>query len=246
MLNKIGQKVSRIGDVLQQPKLLTLRLRGVDVRMFESLNKAWLVNADIKTIIDVGANTGQFARAIHEVLPEAYIYSFEPLSDCFKELKAAMRNVKKFQAINTALAATNGEQVFYRSAWSPSSSLLPMNQLHKENFPFTAEESKETVAVRRLDDYITDLSIEDEVLLKLDVQGYEDKVLDGGKCLLQRTKVVIVETSMVPLYEGQPLFRDIFTILDQRGFRYNGALSQANSPRDASILYADSVFIRET
>ena len=244
MLKAIGRKISRVGDVIQEPRLMAIRMKGIDVGMFESLNKRWLANATIKTIIDVGANTGQFARAIHEVLPEAYIYSFEPLSDVFKELQAAMRNVKKFQAINTALAETNGEQVFYRSAWSPSSSLLPMNQLHKENFPFTAEESKETVAIRRLDDYISELSFEDEILVKLDVQGYEDKVIDGGKCLLQRTKVVIVETSMVPLYEGQPLFHDIFGILDDQGFKYAGALSQSFSAIDGSVLYADSVFVR--
>jgi hypothetical protein len=87
MFEKIGKKVSRLGDVIQQPRLLKLRLQGVEVRMFECLNRPWLVRSGIKTIIDVGANTGQFSRAIHEVLPEAYIYSFEPLSDCFSELK---------------------------------------------------------------------------------------------------------------------------------------------------------------
>jgi FkbM family methyltransferase len=246
MFKKIGRKVSRIGDVIQEPRLLAVRMKGIDVGMFETLNKPWLVNSGIRTIIDVGANTGQFSRAIHEVLPEAYIYSFEPLSDCFRELKAAMRDVHKFQAFNTALADRNGEEVFYRSEWSPSSSLLPMKQLHKDNFPFTARESKETVTVRRLDDYLDELSMDDEILVKLDVQGCEDKVIAGGKYLLGRTKVLIVETSMVPLYEGQPLFRDIFTILEHQGFKYSGALSQSFSSIDGSVLYADSVFVRET
>jgi FkbM family methyltransferase len=245
MLKKIGQKVSRIGDVIQDPRLLALRLRGIEVRTFEALNKPWLLNSGIRTVFDVGANTGQFARAIHEVLPEAYIYSFEPLPDCFTELHRTMGGVKTFRAVNTALAERDGETEFYRSAWSPSSSLLPMAQLHKQNFPFTAGESRETVKIRRLDDCARELMIENEILVKLDVQGAEDKVIEGGKSLLQRAKVLIVETSMDSLYKGQPLFADIFKLLEGLGFRYKGALSQAFSPLDGSVLYADSIFIRE-
>jgi FkbM family methyltransferase len=245
MLKEIGQKLSRIGDVIQEPRLLNLRFRGVEVRTFECLNKSWLRNSGVRTIFDIGANTGQFARAIHEVLPEAFIYSFEPLSDCYKEMQRAMGNVEKFRGFNTALGEKDGEAVFYRSEWSPSSSLLPMGVLHRNNFPHTARESRETVGVRRLDDYVDGLTIEDNVLLKLDVQGYEDKVLAGGKYLLERAKILIVETAMVPLYDGQPLFRDIFTTLDNHGFRYKGALSQSPSPIDGSILYSDSIFVRD-
>jgi FkbM family methyltransferase len=244
MLKTIGQKISRIGDVIQEPRLLVLRLRGIEVRMFESLNKPWLLNSGVRTVFDVGANTGQFARVIHEVLPEAYIYSFEPLPDCFAELQRTMRSIRTFRAFNTALAERDGEAEFYRSSWSPSSSLLPMQELHKQNFPFTAGESRETVKVRRLDDCAEELMLEKEILVKLDVQGAEDKVIGGGKELLQRAKVLIVETSMDSLYKGQPLFADIFKLLEGLGFRYEGALSQAFNALDGSVLYADSIFIR--
>jgi FkbM family methyltransferase len=245
IFQKVGQKVSRLGDVIQQPRLLSVRLRGIDVRMFESLYKPWLVNADIHTIFDVGANTGQFARAIHEILPEAYIYAFEPLADCFTALERAMRHVTHFQAFNTALGDKEGEAVFYRSAWSPSSSLRPMGHLHKEYFPDTAQQSQEIVRVRRLDDYADALKIQDNVLVKLDVQGCEDKVIQGGERLLQRVKILIVETSMVPLYEGQPLFRDLFMMLDHLRFTYHGELSQFASPIDGSILQTDAIFMRD-
>jgi FkbM family methyltransferase len=244
MLKTIGQKISRVGDVIQQPRLLSLRLRGVEVRMFESLNRPWLLNSNIKTVFDVGANTGQFARAIHEVLPKAFIYSFEPLPDCSMQLQKTMANIENFRAFNAALGERNGEEVFYRSEWSPSSSLLPMKQLHKQNFPFTAGESRETVKVRRLDDCARELTIDNEILIKLDVQGAEDKVIAGGEELIRRAKVLIVETSMDSLYEKQPLFADIFKLLQDLGFRYKGALTQAFSPLDGSVLYADSIFIR--
>ena len=180
MLKTIGKKISRIGDVIQEPRLLALRLRGIDVRMFECLNKPWLLNSGIRTVLDVGANIGQFARAIHEVLPKAVIYSFEPLPDCFTELQRAMSGVATFRAFNTALADRDGEAEFYRSSWSPSSSLLPMEELHKQNFPFTAGESRQTVRTRRLDECAKGLMVEKEILVKIDVQGAEDKVIRGG------------------------------------------------------------------
>lgn len=45
-----------------------------------------LRNSSIRTIIDVGANTGQFARYISAIFPDANLYCFEPLSEPFKEL----------------------------------------------------------------------------------------------------------------------------------------------------------------
>ena len=83
------------------------------------------------------------------------------------------------------------------------------------------------------------------ILVKLDVQGCEDKAIAGGKRLLQRAKILTVETAMVPLYDRQPLFCDIFTTLDSEGFKYYGALNQSMSASDGSILFADSIFIRE-
>jgi FkbM family methyltransferase len=222
-----------------------LRLRGIEVRTFESLNQPWLLNAGIGTIFDVGANIGQFATAIHELLPTAYIYAFEPLSDCFTELQTAMSGVRNFRAFNTALAEKEGDAEFYRSSWSPSSSLLLMHELHKKNFPFTAGQSREMVKVCRLDDCARELAIQDEILVKLDVQGAEDQVIRGGKELIRRAKVLIVETSIESLYENQPLFSDILRLLEDLGFRYKGALNQAFSSLDGSVLYADSIFICE-
>jgi hypothetical protein len=60
----------------------------------------WIRNLDIKTVIDVGANTGQFAAEIHAILPKAAIYSFEPLRECYDFLVDNMSHVPKFQAFN--------------------------------------------------------------------------------------------------------------------------------------------------
>jgi hypothetical protein len=55
----------------------------------------------------------------------------------------------------------------------------------------------------------------------------------------------MLKTSMVPLYEGQPLFRDLFMMLDHLRFTYHGEIGQFASPTDGSILQTDAIFMRD-
>jgi hypothetical protein len=86
--------------------------------------------------------------------------------------------------------------------------------------------------------------LRDPLLLKLDVQGFEDKVIIGGEDVVARAKIIIIEVSFLPLYEGAPLFDDIYQILKTRGFTYNGNFDQLLSPEDGRPLQADAIFSR--
>ena len=205
----------------------------------------WLTRRGIRTILDIGANVGQFAAEIHQVLPNAMIYSFEPLRDCYEQLVANMKGAGNFRAFHFALGDENWEAQMHRSEFSPSSSLLSMAELHKKAFPFTRMETRDTVPVKRLDDVAGDLTLSDHLLVKIDVQGYEDRVIAGGRNTISRADILIVETSFQSLYEGQALFANIFDALREIGFRYHGSLDQIRDPRDGRILQADSIFLRE-
>lgn len=141
----------------------------------------WLKNIGVKTILDIGANTGQFATSIHQIFPEAMLYSFEPLLNCYEELVTNLKDVSRFQAFNLALGDLSGEVEMYHNKYSPSSSLLNMKELHKDSFPWTQEVQIQKVNIVRLDDLADDLEIYSPMLIKLDVQGFEDKVISGGK-----------------------------------------------------------------
>ena len=77
--------------------------------------KLWLKNIGVKTIIDIGANTGQFSTSIHQIFPEAMLYSFEPLLDCYEELVTNFKDVTRFQAFNLALGDRSGEIEMYHN-----------------------------------------------------------------------------------------------------------------------------------
>ena len=220
---------------------------GLDIRRrppYEPFE--WLRDWNIRTVLDVGGNIGQFAAQIHRVLPETRVYSFEPLRDCCDQLRNVMTGVPEFQAFDFALGDTTGQTQIHRSTAPESSSLLPMGQLHRKAFPHTAQTRVETIEIRRLDDVAADLQIEDNLLIKVDVQGAEDKVISGGQQTFARASVLIMETTFVPLYEGQVLFDIIYERLRQMGFTYMGTEHIIRNPQNGRVLQCDSLFIRDT
>ena len=229
-----------------------LRAAGYDVRRYAPKKEPrdWLGSLQFRTVFDVGANAGQFAKKIRLQYPDAWLYSFEPLSDAYEALVTSRAGDAKFRAFNCALSDVEGTAEFHRSAFSPSSSLRPMAERHRAAFPHTAAETIEKVKTRRLDAIVAselrDLPIEGPILLKIDVQGGEDVVVRGGEQLVRRAAVVLVETSFVPLYEGQPLFDDVHALLRSYGMSYAGNLHQMLDPRDGAILQADAIFVPRT
>ena len=223
-----------------------LRRCGLDIRRrppYEPFE--WLRDWNSRTVLDVGGNVGQFAVQIHRTLPEARVYSFEPLGDCCDQLRKVMAGVSQFQAFDFALGDATGRTQIHRSDAPESSSLLPMGQLHKRAFPYTAQTHVETIEIRRLDDIAADLQIEDNVLIKVDVQGAEDKVISGGRQMFARAAALIMETTFVPLYEGQVLFDAIYDRLRPMGFTYMGTEHIIRNPHTGRVLQCDSLFLRD-
>lgn len=206
----------------------------------------WIREMDIKTIFDIGANVGQFSLEICEVFPGMYVYAFEPVRTCYKELQKKMKKYVNHRSFPFALGESNGELSIYVSEFSPSSSLLKMSDAHKKAFPFTEKIKEEKVVIKTLDGIIEEmnLTIEDNMLIKIDVQGYEDKVITGGKNTISRAKVVITEVSFIELYDNQPLFDSLYIQLKNLGFKYAGNLQILFSPLNGMPLQADTLFIK--
>jgi FkbM family methyltransferase len=202
----------------------------------------WLKNLRIRTVLDIGANTGQFAAEMRSILPGAAIYSFEPLRDAYASLLSQMKREPAFKAFNFALGDVDAKTLIHRSRYSPSSSLLPMLELHKSAWPHTDEVGTEEIEVRQLD--TLDLFLEPSVLVKMDVQGFEDRVIAGGRTTINAAACVITEVSFQMLYEGQPLFNDIYRMLRAMGFEFGGHWGQLPNPNDGRPLQADAIFIK--
>lgn len=202
----------------------------------------WLKELGIKTILDIGTNEGQFAEKITKILPEADLICFEPLHDPFEKLKERFHDKNNFSCLRVALGDSEGKQKIFRNEYSPSSSILPMKQAHKEAFDFARQEYEEEIEIKKLDNVVRHIRVDGPYLVKIDVQGYEMQVIDGGIMTIEGAQLIILETSFVELYEGSPLFGDIYKKLESLNFRYVGSFEQLFRPRDGKILQQDSIF----
>jgi FkbM family methyltransferase len=232
----------------RHPDSVRLMRKGIRYEHYRDLNRPWLTGLGIKTVLDVGANVGDFAKLAREVFPDAAIYSFEPLPDCFAQLRSALPGDVNFFPIEAGVGRRDEALDFYRSFHSPSSSFLKMEELHKEAFPYTSDGQAQEplkIQVRTLDGLLADKEIEEPILLKIDVQGFELEAIAGATKALERSKVVVIEMSFANLYEGQPLFHDVYEEMYRHGFRFHGSLAQMHHPATGEVVQTDAIFVKE-
>jgi FkbM family methyltransferase len=218
---------------------------GYDVKKYRPVFETTVLPLGIETVLDIGANTGKVARELREMFPTAHIHSFEPLPACFTKLSEAMRGDTHFTAYNIALGETDGTMMIEESSFHPSSSLLPMTALHKKLYPKSAGSVKKQIQVKKLDDVMRGVTLSKNIFIKMDVQGYEDHVIRGGSEVVKRASVIQIETAFVTLYEGQPLFDDIYRLLSPLGFAYYGDVGRHYSPETSKLIYEESLFIKK-
>jgi FkbM family methyltransferase len=227
-----------------------LRRRGLALVPFDEhearvagVRDEWLRTLGVRTVIDVGANHGGFARRIRRILPDAVLHCFEPLPEPFEKLCASFREDARFHATGVALGAVRGTAQFNANESSGSSSLLPMANLHREAYPHTRHSTNIDVVCTTLDEHFQGFDLDPGVLLKLDVQGGEQLVLAGGTLTLRRVQVIFAELSFFELYEGQPLASEVVRGIESAGFTLGGIENVSRSVRDGRFLQCDAYFL---
>lgn len=202
------------------------------------------------TVIDVGANKGQFAAYAARRWPKAQIACFEPLPTPRARLRAILEWYARGRSrvYEAACGAAAGEATMHVATREDSSSLLPLAERQKTMFGMD-EAALLTVPVRRLDEQLDGSALTRPILLKIDVQGFEHEVLEGAANLLPYVDKVYVEASFVELYEGQRQAADVETLLRAAGFQklrdYNLSRAPDGAPVQADMLFARSEDVRK-
>jgi len=181
-----------------------------------------LRNIFCKTIVDIGANRGQFSLVARHCFKDAQILAFEPLPQPFKVLQNIFVNDHMITLHQMAIGSASIPQQMHISQRDDSSSLLPITDLQNRVFPGTKERAIINVDVKPMDTILKEEAIRHPALLKIDVQGYELEVLKGCKNTLGLFTYVYVECSYLELYQGQPLANEIISFLDIHGFDLKG------------------------
>jgi FkbM family methyltransferase len=198
-----------------------------------------------KTIIDVGANEGQFAVAALNIFRSVQVHAFEPLGECIERLRAYTSSYTDVHIHAVALGAQCEKTHFFVNNYNLASSTLKISAKHRSEFPFATEKETRVVEVSTLDRYFSNKILISPVLLKIDVQGAEKLVLDGGHETLKSVDYVMLETSFSEMYIGDTPFMEMIELMKALHFFFVRPISFLKSPINGEILQADVLFKRE-
>lgn len=195
---------------------------------------------DIKvgSLLDIGANRGQFSLLVRHHFPDIPIHAFEPLEPERQALRSVVTD--PLTVYPFALGTSAGEATFHVTSKRDSSSLLLPGAAQEAASGVTLTSSIK-VSVARLSELLDVAALPRPILMKLDVQGGELDVLKGASDVLPLIDSIYTEVSFVTLYEQQPLASDITSFLHDRGFTlrgvYNHFFAAGIGPTQADFLY---------
>lgn len=229
-----------------------LRTFGLDIHGFipSSSPTAQIVKSisycGTDLVLDVGANIGQFGQELRTGGYSGNILSFEPLSDAHSKLKIVTANDNKWMVHERCAIGNRNDIVEINiAANSTSSSLRRMLKSHVEAAPYALVVGTENVPLRTLDHAIGNYCDPfKRIFLKIDTQGFEWEVLDGAPLVLGRVSGIVIELSIIPLYEGQHLWRHMVERLEAEGFTLWGIQPGFTDQSTGRTLQFDAIFMR--
>jgi FkbM family methyltransferase len=207
-----------------------------------------LKSRQVDAVLDVGANSGQYAMGLRKRGYKGRIVSFEPLAGPFSDLQNNAAKDSLWDCRRYALGDVDGTiSINVAGNSGESSSVLPMLKSHQDVFPAANYIGAEKVPIRRLDAVVPEvLRPADRIFLKIDVQGFEKQVLAGSKSTVtDRCVGMQLELSFLPLYEGGMLIREALDLAYSLGFTLTGMLPCFTDIRNGRMLQADGIFFRE-
>jgi len=239
----IARKVARSIEALCLPGLVTGIIAGRPLSLSSDrvAHRLKRLAPGLQTVIDVGANEGQFALAVRRYFPTAHIHAFEPVPCAFERLARSSRGDRRIRLYPLALGRRPGRIAFFMNRFSQVSSALPIDPANNHpNYDASAASPIE-VSVARLDEVNLESPIARPALLKLDVQGFEAEVLSGARGLLTAIDYILLEVPFVRLYSGAPTFEDLHELLASLGFGPVAPLG-FNEGKDGLIIEADMLY----
>ena len=204
-----------------------------------------LAKVKVQTIAYVGAHEGEVALGMNQIFPRKKFYLIEPAPETFKKLVENVSPWQNMKCLNLGAGAQEEELDIFVDNFSAASSLLPYLEKATQEFPFLGKTHTSRIKVKPLDQILQGCGAEEIDMLIMDVQGYEDKVLQGATLTLRSCKIIISELSLQPLYESSSTFDSVYGRMVREGFYLRHLLNPIKGINQ-TILQIDGVFVRES
>jgi FkbM family methyltransferase len=191
----------------------------------------------VGTVLDVGANRGQYYQRLRAAGFPGVIVSFEPNPDAYAALHEVGARDPRWRGMRAALGREARPAQLKITRNSEFSSFHPPRSGTELVDGGITVIGVETVSMHSLADLWDALGLgQSRPFLKLDVQGFELEVLEGTGDRLAQLAGIQVEVAIEPLYQGQPALSDVLPYLLTRGFAVQGVLEgYRDQARDALI-----------
>jgi len=239
-VNDVRLSISqRLREAVLSHYLVPYSRFGLDAGLVPHLAKGTPI-----TLVDVGANRGDFAAAIraHSGLRSAVLV--EPQADLARGLQERFPE-RSVHVEAAAVSDRNGTAQFDVLQADSCSSLLPIraeagfNDRHIDVRVKARQEVRVTTLDQVLDAHGLGPTID---VLKLDTQGNELQVMNGATRAMQRVRLLWIEVSFRSLYEGDVQFAEVHDYLSARGFRFF-SLHDVFRGANRELLQADALFL---
>lgn len=239
MFNSIVSKIIKISGIEVRRSASEYSDRGQLVKILKHHN--------IETILDVGANKGQYATTIWNSGFKGRIISFEPQTDCHEQLLAQSRNVV-------------GWDIYSRCALGRSEASLELNisknSVSSSFFPLIGDDDYLNATATYIDTEKVEVFALDDIwdsfkaryrpgfLLKLDTQGFEGEVISGANNALRDIDIVQLEAGIEPIYEGEKEWMFFIQALANMGFKVIAMQKGYVDPISGHGKQVDLIFAR--
>tara|TARA_S200000501_G_C20776198_1_gene722800 strand:- start:228 stop:1022 length:795 start_codon:yes stop_codon:yes gene_type:complete len=211
-------------------------------------NIKFLLRDKHPVIFDLGANRGQSIKRFKKIFPYSQIYCFEPIEKFIQELTAAYNNDKSIILNNCGVGDVDGKLKFNQYPGSGISSfnkIIPGTKWANARIGKNEEKLVKQVDTKivTLDNYCSKNNINSINFLKIDVQGYESKVLKGAINLLKSSIIDIIEFEIHhdEIYENTQNMYDLEQYLIPNGYKLfsisNGGSLLFHSTFKYEVLY---------
>lgn len=232
-------------DYLRSFSDLTFGLLGLQLRRKPKPSQCvWSVR-QTDLVVDIGANIGQFARSLRKRGYVGKIVSVEPGSAAHSALVRAAKDDPDWVIFRrSAVGETFGQGSLRISQNSVSTSLLAILPTHLQAEPRSEVVSVESCDVVPLTHILDSSPKSKRILVKLDVQGAEAKILESAAETLQRVDAWQIEMSLVHLYENQELFVSLVSKMQRQGFEIWDIEPVFREPHTSRLLQCDVTLVR--
>jgi FkbM family methyltransferase len=233
----------------RQSALLTgmyLKLKKLNATTSDDFRTAQILNTfGFDLVLDIGANTGQFAESLLDFGYKGRVVSFEPTSKAYELLQKRAAKYKQWTvAVKCAIGNFDGDVEINLSYETQYNSIKTIkNNINQ----YIEQYAKETVKIYKMDSLKDKYySNKDKIFLKTDTQGFEKEVLEGSLDLLDKVDGVKLESPLQAIYNDvQWGFKDIVDFFYRKGFVVVSSESLTANYKNGTILELDLIFLKK-